>query len=98
MEATAIEDYSWVELSYLVHEFVFISGKEISFDHLEIKASSDWEISSILDEKGIFHRFEGCYVPLYAFIFQYLEVLLPLTHFKKEVLNHLCIHFATPSL
>lgn len=64
-----VEDNSWVEPSYLVHESVSVPGKKMLFDHLEIGVSFDWEISLIPGNKRIFHRFEGCYVPFYAFIF-----------------------------
>lgn len=86
-----IEDFSCVESPYLAKESVFVSGKEIPFDLLEIGISSEWETSPISAEKRIFQRFKGSYVPFYSCIFQDLGVCLPLTHFEKEVLDHLCI-------
>lgn len=92
MTKISIKDYSMVDSLYLAHESVFVQGEEMSFEHLEIRVSFNSEISPIPTDKSIFHRFEGCFFPSYACIFQDLVVCFPLTHFEKEVLNHRIPH------
>lgn len=56
MTSIAVEDYSWIEPSYLVHEYIFVLEKEILFDLLEIEVSIEWEISPIPIENIFFSQ------------------------------------------
>ena len=86
-----MKDFSWVEPTYLAYGSTYVLGKEISFDPLEIRVSSDWKILLVLAKKRIFHKIEWCSNPFYACIFQDLGFRLPLTSFEKEVLDHVSI-------
>lgn len=76
MAVIAVEDYSRVESTYLAYESVFVQGEEICHAFLEIGVSSDWDIFSISSEKRICHKFEGCVIPLYSFIFWIIYALI----------------------
>lgn len=48
----------------------------------EVGSPSDWEISTIPEDKKVCDKFEGCYIPLYDSLFKKLGVRLLLNAFE----------------
>lgn len=57
----------------------------------EARSSLYWTISMILVDKRVCNKFKWCSIPFYDYIFQKLDVRVPLTAFEEEVLDNLRI-------
>lgn len=83
---TTIEDYSWLGPLYLGNPSSYTWRDDEIKVPFEVRSPSDWAVSTIIVDKKVSHKFEGCFIPFYSYIFDKLGVQLPLNTFEKDII------------